>query len=357
MQIGVVGSYILNRNRFILKQSKVDAKSRLTGISQNFHYNNSISFASFDPNVIKNMRDMPCLCCGMKMVPYKEFARVCTPEALSGSSRRALKVLLQYKYHMHKVEKACLKKIRTAAKSSPFRTLQELLNDLRPDALKKLQAEQLDVLSEIDNIGIRDLPDSLSVRLTEFLAPYRISVLDESASVPFKRKSFIKRLTGFTAQITQKDVREQIISVANRLNTSRNSVNAFVVKYSRRSSTEIGQRLVYPSVKTKEHFVAQHSIDGLHGTNDVGNIGYTCQRCNGEEKGNTTLAKWAADHPKMCRRNAQAYFDFLIDKISQGRIPLEYIYKLYRQAQTLIEGSGGKIKIDISFRRLAKNYA
>lgn len=348
MQIGTVGFYILNRNR----GQTGDKSQALTN-----RFNKNVSFQKFDPNVIKNMRDMPCLCCGVKMIPYRDYAAKFSLEALSGSCKNAIKLLMQYKQNMHRVERVCLKKIRDAALRTPSKTLQEIVTDLRPEALKKLQTDQLAVMDKIDAVGKKKLPDTLSEKLTEFLSGQRASIIDESGRERFKRKNFLTKLTAFTEQIPQKKVREQIINIAQRLNTSQNDFNAFIVKYSGRSSAEIEQRLVYPSVKTREHLVARNSIDGNRGTNDSSNVSYTCQRCNGENKGNITLSDWAAAEPRMSRHKAQAYFDFFMEKISQGKIPPEYVATLYRQAQTLINGSGGRIKIDTSFSRLADKAA
>lgn len=363
MQIRPISFHSWNHKAFNLEKSQRDGGYTQTiqsnGIyPKNFSYSKDISFQQFDPNTIKNMRGVPCLCCGVKMIPYREYTANFNAKTLSGSAKDAVKLLSRYRQNMHKTERVCLKRIRAIALKNPSKTLQEIVMDLRHDALKTLQSEQLWVLDKIEAIGKKKLSEAQLQNLTEFLNAQRAAILNTQAGEErFKRKKFLSKLRKVLDETIPPKVRQQIMNMANRLNNSKNDFNAFIVKYSERSSTEIGQKLVRPSAKTNEHFVARKSVDGTRGTDDAWNVGYTCQRCNGEDKGNITLSDWASAQRRMSKHKAQAYFDFFLDQISKGRIPVEYISTLYRQAQTLISKSGGKIKIDTTFRRLTDKAA
>jgi hypothetical protein len=297
------------------------------------------------------MANVPCLCCGIKMVTPKEFAKL-SPVTLSGPGGAAIEALSKFQDNMHDIERICFEKINAASVKYPFNTLRQILVGLKPKCLKRLQTDQLAVLDKITDVGRESLSRDSSNKLFNFLSTYKPSVLNQTEIEPFKRKKFIVNLAEFLQKLPEKQEKEKVLSIATKLNKSDNDVNAFIVKYSERKSKEIGQRLVSPSVKTREHLVAQHSIDGATGTNEDGNVVYTCQGCN-VVKTNIPLAQWSEERPEMRTHHAQVYFDFFLDKIAEGEITAAYKKILHRQAQTLIEGSSGRIQIDMS--KLAPN--
>lgn len=351
MQVGIVSFYSSNQVELNLGKSKRNGDFAQTnpssGIYPNhFHYYNNISFTHNNAKIVKDMANVPCLCCGIKMITPKEFAKL-SPVTLSGQGGVAIEALSKFQDNMHDIERICFEKIKAASAKDTSKTLRELLVGLKPKCLKKLQNDQLVVLDKIVEIGRESLSRDSLRKLTDFLSTYRPSVLNQTEIEPFKRKNFIVNLAEFLQKLPEKQEKEKFLSVATRLNKSDNDVNAFIVKYSERKSKETGQRLISSSVKTREHLVAQHSIDGATGTNEDGNVVYTCQRCN-VVKTNIPLALWSEEKPEMRTHHAPAYFDFFLDRITAGEITEAYKKILYKQAQTLINGSQGRVMIDIA---------
>lgn len=353
MQVSPIGCYSLNRKQVnyiqsAQRQSTTPASTSLSKSCPQYFSCYNLSFSSsFNLNIIRDMKDMPCLCCGIKMVPFKDYLKILTKKALSGNSSDAVNVLRQFKDNMHPIEKLCFKTLEELSAEDPTKTMQEILIGLRKENLEKLTSRQLEVLNEIQYLG-KDLTKNTSNEVKELVIYAKGIILKDNPANLFKRQTFINNIREIVGNIPEEGLSGEIIRVANSLDNSENDLQAFIVKYSRRSSREIGQRLVYPSIKTKEHLVAQNPLEGPNGTSEEGNIAWTCERCNSEEKGNDSILKWANDKPEMCIYHAQRYFDFHTEKIYEGVIPPEYLDTLRKVSKTLINGSNHKIKIDTS---------
>lgn len=352
MQVRLVSFHSWNHRVFNSGKPQEDGGYTQTTSSNGFYpryfyYPNNISFMRNDAKVVKDMANMPCLCCGIRMVTTKEFLNI-SPVELSKPAPIAIKALSRFEAQMHTVERICFEKLKLASERYPSKTLKQILAELQPRSLERLQKDQLTVLDRISKVGEKTLSEDSLQKLKAFLSDYRPSVMNTPGIEPFKRKKFILSLDEFLQTLPETEAKEKILKAAYKLNKSGNDVNSFIVKYADKSSGEIGKGLVLRSVKTKEHLVAQHSSDGTLGSSKEHNIGYTCQRCNNVDKRNIPISQWAEGKPEMCEHYAQEHFNFMLTKIESGFLSQSYREILLGQARTLIEGSQGKIKINIA---------
>jgi len=134
------------------------------------------------------------------------------------------------------------------------------------------------------------------------------------------------------------------------LPTSESSKNAFIVKYSKRTQTEIARRLFIASTGTIEH-VTPASLGGL---NSIGNFLLTSASGN-RYRENMPLVEYIKRHKKI-PEYAQKYIDCIIEQIHQGNLQGSETYP-YKIKKKLFEESKGRILISLSSYKYSQEDA
>ena len=123
-------------------------------------------------------------------------------------------------------------------------------------------------------------------------------------SVKFKRKIFLNDVNEFAAKIEDKQTRDKLISFAEKMPTSEDSVSAFIMKYKDRSPEEIGERLLMYSAATLEHITP----DSENGEVTI----WECQRCN-NTRSNAPVIRQINENPNMLD-NLRTHIQIIVDK-------------------------------------------
>lgn len=368
MKIGAVGFYNLNRKQNINNKAE-DVQNRQF-CTQTSPFNaglnsDKISFTGV-PSAgkvfkkcsfpLKNIQNVPCPCCGRIMITPKDFETKLTEKILSSTSRQAINALEEFESSMHPVEKACFQQLKTFSKMAPQKSLSEILQIVRPEYIKKLNVTQFKILDQLDGLG-KNLPYKSSIALAEITSSARQSLKGELDAPVFKRKPLIKQIAGLTPEIRDRAVANKLYAIVNTLPSAGSDLNSFMVKYSTRSSREIGQMLVYPSLASKEHIRPKNPIEkGMpKGNNFIDNYLSECIKCNGEKK-RMSLVKFLKTHPEM-PKNTKNYLGVIIRLINRGDLtgyefyPLDVSETLYTESRGRINLRAwveSKLKIDYS---------
>ena len=134
------------------------------------------------------------------------------------------------------------------------------------------------------------------------------------------------------------------------LPTSESSRNAFIVKYSKRTQTEITRRLFIASTGTIEHITPA----SLGGVNSIGNFLLTCASGN-RYRENMPLVDYIKRHPKI-PQYIQNYIDCVIEQIHNGSMQGNETYP-YKIKQKLFDESHGRILISLSSYKYSQEDA
>lgn len=288
-----------------------------------------------------------CPYSGIKMVPSSLFKTVLTEEALSGTGRAAIKALSQFEESMFETERKIFDKLKALRENDPKASLQALLALCRPESLDKLQKAQYKIFSVIEELSGQLPQDSPNkAALNPVLEDARNLAANDTIRRIFKRKAFIAKLSQIRDTIPpekqeERQIFDKICAAAQELKTSENNVHAFVVKYSGRSSTEIGQRLVEPSVSTFEHIIP----DSEDGEMALSNGLAVCRKFN-KKRSNMPYKQFIELYPQI-PENCQRYMDCVIDLIRKHRYT-EYASYPQDIASKLFVESEGLINIDWS---------
>lgn len=321
-------------------------------------FGSSLSFINAGKTSFRNFVNIPCPCCGIKMLPMTSFYENFTERALSKPGKEVVKALSIFEGNMHPTEKKCFNLFEELSEQNPLKNLQELLITVKPEHLKKLIGKQIKILNEIGKMGaeLSDKSAQLLIKRTN-IARNKIIIPDEYNI--FEIKPLISSLLNFKDIVPEKDVANKILEKANELPRARNDISAFVVKYSRRTPEEIGRRLLSSSVGTIEH-IRPRTHKGL---NMGKNYLLECAECN-NTRSSIPFDKWLKMRPEMVK-NLQTYMDEIIKQTNSG-ILRGYDWYPREVAATLEKESKGVVKLDISkakqhidyidFRPLVEKY-
>jgi 5-methylcytosine-specific restriction endonuclease McrA/DNA-directed RNA polymerase subunit RPC12/RpoP len=306
-----------------------------------------------------NLKDLPCPYCGKKIIQKFRFEELVRQfkdweidfssglASASGYSADLIETLTPFQESFHPVEAAVFKRLSDANRKIPGKTLQELIAEMRPEALKYLHKTELVILDSIEDLG-RYLPERTDRRLYRIVSEGRSIIISDNPGRPFRRKIFLREINSL--HITSEDIAVLVaINKALKLPTSSDNPNAFIVKYSQCKknikseivkSSDIASRFILPSSPTVDHLHPR----ALGGADIDSNKAVTCFHCN-NGKTDIPFPVWLTDNPQTLV-NAQKYADRIIKEVNEGTLyGATYLTELDK---TLVELSNGAIRLDLS---------
>lgn len=333
----------LQNNSLIQSSSVLEKDSYKSAFLRNISSLSKIQPVSFGYNFkLKEQIGLPCPCCGNTMISIPE-AIIFADEMENATGNKLISGLKKYKNVLPQTEKKVADMLIELAKDNKSLTLDKLIQIKQPQALKRLEFKQKCKLEEIADLAV-DLKVETQEKLYSELEAVNKIVEEGKNGAPFKRKTLLAGLQKFIAQEANKEnkmVLRNIADKAREMPTSGSDVDAFIVKYSRRNSRDIAERLIFPSCATTEH-IKPHDNGGQDSPE---NYLSECNKCNGD-RNKTSYAKWVAIHPEMII-NTQKYMDEVMDRIIEGKIEnFDYYPKAVKLA--LYKESKQALLIDIS---------
>jgi DNA-directed RNA polymerase subunit RPC12/RpoP len=306
-----------------------------------------------------NLKDLPCPYCGKKIIQkirfegmiqlFKEWEIEFSTGAVSATEYSAglIQMLSPFQKDFHPIEAVVFKRLADAHRKIPEKTFQELMAEMRPEALKYLQKTELAILDSIEDLG-RYLPERTDRRLYRIVSVGRSIITNNNPGRPFRRKTFLREINSL--HVNTQDVAVLVaINKALRLPTSSDNPNAFIVKYSQHKknnnreivkSSDIASRFIVPSSPTVDHVHPK----ALGGADIDTNKAVTCFHCN-NGKTDISFPAWLADNPQALI-SAQKYADRIIRGVNEGTLRgTTYLEELDK---TLVELSHGAIRLDLS---------
>ncbi|MDD3593880.1 MAG: hypothetical protein PHX18_04550 [Candidatus Gastranaerophilales bacterium] len=287
----------------------------------------------------KKIPHMPCACCGKEVLTFKEIDGF--QNTLKDATGTELRHHLRKRWNNYKAtEKKVVRKIIKTSYDYEDKNLQELLQVTFDNSRKELVETQKNIIIKLKNIS-NNLEGPIKPKLKHFFD--KAIEIVESEDIAFKRKTFLQSLAMKAAE--DKDPRNikaltYILAKAETIPTSAEDVNAFIVKYSRRSPKEIAYRLLSRNAATAEHIKA-FTRNGL---NDKSNYLLECNKCN-EARGSIRFKDWVKQTPQFIN-NVQKFIEEAIAVIKSGKMNGYEKYPL-EVKETLKRESGGIIDIDL----------
>lgn len=340
---------ITSVNNFYAKR---DYKNNLKGYSQyrvyvltadtvSFSGNNTKIYSSNGRNAVASLASfgVTCLCCGKKMIDPAEVARMDAEGFFKGPSKDILGRLKEFENFMKPLEKRVFKLLTGLQKQYPEKNLPKLLDTKKHDIEAKLIDKQSKIFGKIYDYCTKKLPEAKMEELNTILENTYDEIYSRAKNT-FSRKKFIGLIYKFTRDIEPKH-QKKLLELAEKLPSSQDLFEAFVVKYSRKNNREIALRLIQRSVGTIEH-IKPRAEDG---PDHIYNYAIECAEDNWE-RGCKPMIEQIQKHPDM-PLNAQKQINQIIDLVNDGKsgVDAEYVKQL---KEALYRSSGGVIDLDIS---------
>ena len=263
----------------------------------------------------RDLKNVTCSHCGGKMLTYNQVEDYAKKgEKLTG--KNLYKYLSALEPKMKKNEKAVLRVIKQGIKKYPKLNLQGVLQKLFPVHLEKLEKQQTEVLMQIANeaMNFSEMDKNLTL-----MKVYKglFEVKKREIGRHFKLNEYLSDFYKIKADFSDMKNFEKIDTIVHSMPNTHNNIDAFIVKFSRKSSKEIIERLLSPSQSTEDHLLPK----SLGGSNDMSNKVLACGDCN-SKRGNKPL-----ETIPNFRVNLTKYFRTLRLAIS-NKIPLQDCVKV-----------------------------
>ncbi|MBR5305213.1 MAG: hypothetical protein IKU37_10345 [Candidatus Gastranaerophilales bacterium] len=298
---------------------------------------------------LRRLKNIICPYRGIRIIPssaIKDFERKLEKCV---TALDCVELLGKYSDNFLPVEKDIFAIFKEFATLNPDDNLQNCLQMIRGNCLAKLKLEEFEVLDEVDTLTHK-LSTKTALEMRVKTTKCRQIIISDNERDFFKRKVFLSSLEGMIPKENEKEIFNDIKNRALFLPTSESSKSAFVVKYSKRTQTEITRRIFIASTGTIEH-ITPSSLGGL---NSIGNFLLTSASGN-RYRENMPLVDYIKRHPKI-PQYVQAYIDCIIEEIHQGNLKGSETYP-YKIKQKLFEESKGRILISLSGYKYSESDA
>lgn len=243
-----------------------------------------------------------------------------------------------------------LTKIRDSIAAGATPKAQKVLNKIMKESKRlsnttddKTIDNQKQILKLLDHILKKSVLNG-NEQLNDLIETSKARLLQEKIIVPFSRKSFLYDLGKILDDLSNPDIKEQYIKIAETLPTSNQSMSAYILKLSSEPADKIVQRILWPSLASVEHIIP--CSEG--GVNEMYNFGGARTVINSARK-SIPFSEWINIHPEA-RENCQKYVDRLIELYHEGifakhNIDPDYIFDF---AGTVYEQSKMSLQLDLS---------
>lgn len=312
-------------------QNSGDAlKSYFLG-SQSVNFGFQCSTGKF---ITKKMADVPCCCCGGKMMLNQDLGKVAGSFAGKKGNQLADKIERDKSYFRSN-QGAIAGMIAAEAKNTGL-DAQGAVAAIRSDFKGKLQDYCQGVLSKTSEIANAELGEknpvsSLIEKEQEKVADGRID-----------RVSFTEKLVKMhDAGTIGEESYDKIINSVMELPQNEEMVRKHFNKISGQSNQGIFHELLKESTQTIEH-VHPHSMGG---PNNTDNYLAECGECN-HPRGNMSYSAWLKIHPEY-PVNAQKHIEWFQQKIVDGKIDNRYDDYGTKIKATLSKESNGRMELRV----------
>lgn len=288
---------------------------------------------------VKREEGIPCACCG-RMMMTNNGVRNFENNAVGKTGKDLQDLLNANMEYFRGTEKAVVNFFLKTSDKNPNLTMKELLVRYSPSAKVLLEDEQyivMDQLKEKASVLGKDNPVEKCVNKA-------IDKIKNSTDADhFERKPFLKEMVRVTDKLNNKELAGQLLDIAVKIPMSKNSIEAFIVKYSHgdKDDRAIAHRLAQTAVATAEHI----HPDCLGGEDHTANYVAECGDCN-SKRGHMPLEEWMENFPNM-PRSVQRNIDEVTERIINGNLGSRYDdYPLDIQA-TMARETGGLITLEV----------
>lgn len=285
--------------------------------------------------VTKQIADVPCCCCGGRMILQKDLDKVSASFANKRGEALADKINKDRDYFKNN-QGAIAGMIAIEAAKNPEMDAQEAVYSIAGDFKGKLQSYCTGVLNSTSELAKSQLGDNNPV--SDLIEVEKQKV----ASGRIDRVKFTDKLVRMeqSGKIDPLSF-ELIINSAMELPQNDELARKEFTRIQNQDNHSIFDELLRESTQTIEH-VHPHSKGG---PNDTDNYLAECGECN-HKRGNMSYLKWIKIHPEY-PVNAQKHIEWFQQQIVDGKIDNRYDDYGSKIKETLSNESNGRMELKV----------
>lgn len=230
--------------------------------------------AQLNMRFLRDLRDVSCAYCGQKMLTLHQIMDYSIKMSLLKGKNLYL-FLHNLEPMMKPNELAATRLIKEEIKKNPHEDLKGIFTKMFPRQVARLEAQQKKVLEEIKKTASTFPPEDKALTFQQIERGLS-GISQKTDARHFKRNRYITEFYLLKDKFKDPNNFAKIASKISSMPTTHTSTAAFIVKYSRKSSYEIGMRLLSPNQVTIEHLLPR----SLGGKNDLPNLVLACGHDN-----------------------------------------------------------------------------
>lgn len=265
---------------------------------------------------VKREEGIPCACCG-RMMMTNDGVKKFENKAVGATGEKLQNLLTANMEYFRGTEKAVVNFLLKTSKDNPDLTMKGLLTKYSPNAKVLLEDEQFIVMNELKEKASVLGKDNVVEKCVDKAVNKIKTGTDKDH---FERVPFLKEMVSVTNKIKDKELAGQLLDIAVKIPMSKNSIEAFIVKYAHgdKDDKSIAHRLAQTAVSTAEHI----HPDSLGGPDHTSNYVAECGDCN-SKRGHMPLEEWMQNYPNM-PRSVQRNIDEVTERIINGNLGGRY---------------------------------
>ena len=283
---------------------------------------------------------------GRWLIGQDEFKEIVQKLKKRETAQAAINLLQGYEDFMFNIEANIFDLLKNADHKNK-RDFQDILKEYRDEALERLREKQINIIKSTDNIIAKMNPTT--AELVRLIKDNALAKIEDNT---FGRQPPLDMLKSVKATGQDALRLKLIYKKWYKLPNSMRDMDAFIVKYSRRSHQDIAERLISTAQATIEHTIPTSK----NKDNDfLGNMLLVSAFYNNDRKSMPLDEYIELTEEVDIPKNLQLYINTFIEQINNKKSEFKnkgyYPEKIKR---TILKETKGKVKLDTSALMLTR---
>lgn len=315
-----------------------DNKVSSNALSAYFKGGMAVSFSGHDCStgkfVTKQMDDVPCCCCGGKMVLNKKVGEKAREFSALRGQELADKIRGNQDY-FRCTQRLIANLIADEAEQNPEHDMGQAIQSFTPETLKEKTIEYcVKNLRAIDTVAKQSTNDEKNP--ISALVASEIEKVQEGKT---ERVEFTEKLAMYEGLVKKEDYNKMLESAMNIPESYKNVKQIYGYAYGK--ALKVAKELIKPSMQTIEHIHPKSQ----GGPNNTENYIAECYNCN-NPRGHMSYHEWLKVHPEY-PINAQKHIEWFQQQIVDGKIDERYDTYPIEVKATLSKESDGRMELKV----------
>lgn len=297
----------------------------------------AVSFKGFDCStgnfITKQMDDVPCCCCGGKMVLNRNVGTKAREFSALKGQELADKIRDNQDY-FRTTQRLIANLIADEAEKHPDYDMGKAIQSFEPELKQRSIAYCTKHLQAIDTLAKKETGDEKN--------PISSLVSEEIEKVQggkMERVEFTEKLSMYQGLVNHETYDKMIESAMNIPESYKNVKQIYGYAYGK--ALKVAKELIKPSMQTIEHIHPKSQ----GGPNATQNYIAECYNCN-NPRGHMSYAEWLKVHPEY-PMNAQKHIEYFQQKMIDGEIDSRYDSYPVEVRETLSKESNGRMVLKV----------